>query len=213
MVPELTLIVVVFVAGVVMGMAAGTIIEQILSQKRRDAWRSRNRWRWKERNGNGITSSPWSPKPDPKVPDAADQLRIVMGATFTILKPLLNKKEARVFKELDRIVISRNPAWQVMAQVSLGEILRSKDTQAYSCYQLETGRPTTASRKAERQRLQRGHGHATMPAVRRSHRGRPRGAHMGESARGHGNGRAGSAATHVGQAAFPRPQRLKAASS
>jgi len=132
MVPELTLIVVVFVAGVVIGMAAGTIIEQIRSQKRRDAWRSRNRWRWKERNGNGITSSPWSPKPDPKVPDAADQLRIVMGATFTI-QPLLNKKEARVFKELDRIVISRNPAWQVMAQVSLGEILRSKDTQAYSC--------------------------------------------------------------------------------
>ena len=55
-----------------------------------------------------------------------------MGATFTI-QPLLNKKEARVFKELDRIVISCNPAWQVMAQVSLGEILRSKDADAYSC--------------------------------------------------------------------------------
>ncbi len=55
-----------------------------------------------------------------------------MGANFTI-QPLLNKSEARVFKELDRIVIGCNPAWQVMAQVSLGEILRSKDADAYRC--------------------------------------------------------------------------------
>ena len=55
-----------------------------------------------------------------------------MGANFTI-QPLPNKSEARVFKELDRIVISCNPGWQVMAQVSLGEILRSKDAAAYRC--------------------------------------------------------------------------------
>ena len=48
-------------------------------------------------------------------------------------KPLLNKNEARLFKELDRIVIGCNPAWQVMAQVSLGEILRCQDAAAYSC--------------------------------------------------------------------------------
>lgn len=68
----------------------------------------------------------------PKQPDAADQLRIVMGASFTV-QPLLNKSEARVVKELDRIVIGCNPGWQVMAQVSLGEILRSKDADAYRC--------------------------------------------------------------------------------
>ena len=55
-----------------------------------------------------------------------------MSATFTI-QPLLNKREARVFKELDRIVISCNPGWQVMAQVSLGEVLRCKDVDAYRC--------------------------------------------------------------------------------
>lgn len=55
-----------------------------------------------------------------------------MGATFTV-QPLLNRSEARVFRELDRIVIGCNPSWQVMAQVSLGEILRSKDADAYSC--------------------------------------------------------------------------------
>ena len=55
-----------------------------------------------------------------------------MSADFTI-QPLLNKSEARVFKELDRMVIGCNPGWQVMAQVSLGEILQSKDADAYSC--------------------------------------------------------------------------------
>ena len=55
-----------------------------------------------------------------------------MGANFTT-QPILNKGEARVFRELDRIVIGCNPAWQVMAQVSLGEILRCKDREAYGC--------------------------------------------------------------------------------
>lgn len=31
------------------------------------------------------------------------------------------------------MVITCNPGWQVMAQVSLGEILRSVDAEAYSC--------------------------------------------------------------------------------
>ena len=55
-----------------------------------------------------------------------------MGADFTV-QPLLNKSEVRVFKELDRMVIGCNPGWQVMAQVSLGEILRSANAAAYSC--------------------------------------------------------------------------------
>jgi len=55
-----------------------------------------------------------------------------MAARFTI-QPLLNKSEARLFKEVDRIVIGCNSEWQVMAQVSLGEVLRSKDPDAYRC--------------------------------------------------------------------------------
>lgn len=75
------------------------------------------------------------PRSEPQLlrqPDAADQLRIVMGADFTI-QPLLNKSEVRVLKELERFVDDCNPAWQVMAQVSLGEILRSKDVTAFAC--------------------------------------------------------------------------------
>jgi hypothetical protein len=124
------------IVGLLVGVLAGMTVERFRSKLRRQAWREKNRWRWeRKRSGGNVAGGPWLAKPDPAVPkppDAADQLRIVMGANFTI-QPLLNKSEARVFKELDRIVISCNPGWQVMAQVSLGEILRSKDAAAYRC--------------------------------------------------------------------------------
>ncbi|HJT12291.1 MAG TPA: DUF2726 domain-containing protein [Dongiaceae bacterium] len=124
------------IAVLLVGALTGMVIERFLSKMRRQSWRERNRWRWeRKRNGPHITSGPWLAEADaaaPKQADAADQLRIVMAASFTI-QPLLNRSEARVFKELDRIVISCNPGWQVMAQVSLGEILRCKDANAYSC--------------------------------------------------------------------------------
>src|SRR3546814_16391097 len=53
-----------------------------------------------------------------------------MAAKFTP-RPLLNRPEAAVFKALDTAVIARNPKWQVMAQVSLGEFLASPDKDAY----------------------------------------------------------------------------------
>lgn len=119
------------------GVLAGMALERFLSRRRRQAWREKNRWRWaREHSGGDILSGPWvTPKPvpvRPKLTDPADQLRIVMSANFTI-QPLLNRSEVRVFKELDRMVIDCNPGWQVMAQVSLGEILRSTNADAYSC--------------------------------------------------------------------------------
>jgi hypothetical protein len=63
---------------------------------------------------------------------AADQLKMVMRADFKS-RSLLNKSEARVFRELDGMVIARNPAWQVMAQVCVGEFLSSDDADAYRC--------------------------------------------------------------------------------
>lgn len=126
------LLLVVLLAGVLAGMA----VEKLLSEARRQKWHTRSRSGWGgRRTGAHVATGPWLPKASPvapKRPDAADQLRIVMGATFTI-QPLLNRSEARVFKELDRMVIGCNPAWQVMAQVSLGEILRCKDADAFGC--------------------------------------------------------------------------------
>lgn len=126
----------VLIAVLLVGTFAGMAVDQFRSKMRRQAWRTRNRSRWEEkRNRASIAIGPWLPTSvpeSPKQPDAADQLRIVMGANFSS-QPLLNKSEARVFKELDRIVNNCNPAWQVMAQVSLGEVLRSKDPAAHSC--------------------------------------------------------------------------------
>jgi hypothetical protein len=133
--PAGNMVLVLVFAFVVVGVFAGAMIERVLAKKRRHAWREKNRWRYERKTGDGVTQGPWQQRPDltaPKPSDAADQLRIVMQATFTI-RPLLNKHEARVFKELDRFVINCNPGWQVMAQVSLGEILRCQDATAYSC--------------------------------------------------------------------------------
>jgi len=92
----------------------GFAVEQVLAGVRRKAWREQNKRRW------------------PVSFDSADQLRIVMQSDFTA-QPLLNKGEARLFRELDRMVLDINPKWQVMAQVSLGEVLNCPDKDAYGC--------------------------------------------------------------------------------
>lgn len=71
-------------------------------------------------------------KETPKTPTdfAADQLKKVSEARF-MARALLNAPEAKVFAALDSAVIARNPRWQVMAQVSLGEFLASPDKEAF----------------------------------------------------------------------------------
>ena len=121
----------VLVAGIMLGM----FLEKHLAVGRRDKWREKNAWRTRQGQKEfEKPASPWKPEPEPKLKstDPADQLKIVMGADF-VPQPLLNKSEARVFRELDRYVLDRNGGWQVMAQVSLGEIVSSKDADAYSC--------------------------------------------------------------------------------
>jgi len=139
--PEMAVLVekpVLPIALLLIGVAVGLAVEEFRSRLRRKAWRVRNRSRWnKEPGSTGILKGAWGPRSDPppppsNQPDAADQLRIVMSADFTI-QPLLNKSEAHVLKELERFVENFNPRWQVMAQVSLGEVLRSKDVTAYAC--------------------------------------------------------------------------------
>ncbi|MHA6316474.1 DUF2726 domain-containing protein [Altererythrobacter sp. CAU 1778] len=81
------------------------------------------------RNVRYIKKRDWR-KPDDRSVLATDQLQKVMAADF---KPrsLLNRAEANVFRALDEAVIARNPRWQVMAQVSLGEFLSSPDKSAF----------------------------------------------------------------------------------
>jgi hypothetical protein len=124
----LSLIAVLFV-GALIGMA----IEQFVSKQRRAAWRRRNPAKWGKSKYSDRLIRPKADALPPKVPDAADQLRTVMRADFKA-QPLLNKSEARLFRAMDRMVIElAPPGWQVMAQVSLGEILRCEDKDAYLC--------------------------------------------------------------------------------
>jgi hypothetical protein len=127
---------VLLLAVLFVGALVGMKVESFVARQRREAWKSKNKKSWVKKTGGGLVSpGPWLPQSvavPVKAPDAADQLRIVMAADFSI-QPLLNKSEARLFWELDRFVQVRNPGWQVMAQVSLGEILRTKAKDAYGC--------------------------------------------------------------------------------
>jgi len=112
-----------FAIAFAIGLYAGIQLEKSLARDRRAKWR--------RKNDNVLSLHPRH-DPVPKVPDAADQLRTVMRAEF---KPqrLLNKSEARLFRAIDRQVLDARAGWQVMAQVSLGEILRCEDKDAYAC--------------------------------------------------------------------------------
>jgi hypothetical protein len=103
------------IATLVGGAMLGLAVERGRAIKRRQAWEKLN-------GARGPSS----------LADAADQLRIVMGADFSA-QPLLNKPEKRVFRQLETYVKGYNPGWLVMAQVSLGEILRSQSADAYRC--------------------------------------------------------------------------------
>ena len=121
------------IAMLAFGLFVGMRLEKEFAKQRRAEWRKRNpQAPGKKRD---VTEGPWASKlglAPAKVPDAADQLRTVMKADFKA-QPLLNKSEARLFKAIDRQVLEARPGWQVMAQVSLGEILRSPDKDAYLC--------------------------------------------------------------------------------
>lgn len=121
------ILLIVLTIGGAIGIALENALNRFDREKRRAYWRGRN-----AAKGKPGKFAP-SKEPEARATEfAADQLKAVMRAQF---KPraLLNRPEAQVFKALDRIVIARNPAWQVMAQVCLGEFLASEDAEAYRC--------------------------------------------------------------------------------
>ena len=124
----------ILIALFALGAYIGIQFEKAMAKSRRAEWRRKNPgWKTDKRNKWGDRLiAPKHDAPPPKITDAADQLRTVMRANFTA-RTLLNKKEAKLFKAVDKWVLEKRPAWQVMAQVSLGEILWSKDKDAYSC--------------------------------------------------------------------------------
>ena len=134
------LLIAVLAVGAVLGIAVERLVEGQKRAERRAYWKGRN---GAKRMG-GVT--PIRKGTDAKLADmfgtakdagaratsATDQLARVMDAAFTSC-PLLNRPEAKLFKALDAAVIARNPRWQVMAQVSLGEFVSSPDEDAFKC--------------------------------------------------------------------------------
>lgn len=122
------LLIAVLAVGAVLGVGVERLVESQKRAERRAYWQGRN-------SGKKVSKSV-SLKKD-GLSEAAkangsvtDQLACVMAADFNA-RALLNRPEANLFKALDAAVIARNPGWQVMAQVSLGEFLASPDKDAY----------------------------------------------------------------------------------
>ena len=119
------LLIAVLAVGAALGIAVERLAEGQKRAERRAYWQGRNRGKGKVKSG--AVPDAQQAKADNM---ATNQLACVMGAEFRA-RPLLNRPEAKLFKALDAAVIARNPGWQVMAQVSLGEFLASPDKEAY----------------------------------------------------------------------------------
>ncbi len=122
------LLIVVLAVGAVLGIAIERLIEGQKRAERRAYWQGRNSGK---RRGNVVPLTKDGLAEAAKANGSAtDQLACVMAADFSA-RALLNRPEANLFKALDAAVIARNPGWQVMAQVSLGEFLASPNKDAY----------------------------------------------------------------------------------
>ena len=92
-------------------------------RKKRNWQRREDRWRYRPS---------YAPIPaTSRMPDPADQLRIVMASKFRP-KRFLNRGESRVFAALEPILTELAPGWRVMAQVSLGEVLESDSVEGFN---------------------------------------------------------------------------------
>lgn len=88
-------------------------------------------WSWR-RLISKSSRRPWSPPPpvnqaEAKISDPAWQMQFVSAVEFEP-QPLLNKSEFQVLLLLESVSRDLNAGFRVMAQTSLGEILRPKRT-------------------------------------------------------------------------------------
>ncbi len=109
------------------GSAIGIVFEKyfagVETERKRAYWRGRNTSagnKIRQRTGKIVKSTDL----------AADQLGTVMQANFSS-RALLNKSEQRLLGIIESTLTDFDPSLRVMGQVSLGEILASKDRDAY----------------------------------------------------------------------------------
>jgi hypothetical protein len=121
----LVLLIVMAIGGLI-GIAVEKAFNTMERKQRRSYWRGRN---WRARTMRP-TDRPPVPRAAGGTAFAADQLRLVMQADFT-RRTLLNPKERRLLAWLDKILAEEAPSCRAMGQVSLGEVISSKDEKAY----------------------------------------------------------------------------------
>jgi len=122
---EPLLLLVILAVGAAIGIAVEKFFTQAQNERRRAYWRGRNSGK-----PRGRSVVPISPRKSGEINVAADQLAIVMEADFEA-QALLNGKEIPVLACLDKILAEEAPGWRIMAQVSLGEVLKSRKTEAF----------------------------------------------------------------------------------
>lgn len=126
------LLLLVLAVGAAIGIAVERLVERQRRAERRAYWQGRKQRRAPavalERGPFAPVASIDLPKRDG--PDAVEQLRRVMAASFTA-RPLLNQPERRLLGVIDNILAEDCPGWRAMGQVSLGEILWSDDKEAF----------------------------------------------------------------------------------
>lgn len=121
----------VLLAGAACGIAVERLVEGQKRAERRAYWNGRNHGQGKTPAWRrSATVIPLKGTPERAKHDAAEQLRCVMEAEFSA-RPLLNKPERRLLAVLDEALAQHSPGWRAMGQVSLGEILGSKDADAF----------------------------------------------------------------------------------
>jgi Protein of unknown function (DUF2726) len=93
-------------------------------------WRAKRGWSKRARPSGQIKVMPKHDLPETKLTNSASQLSTVMAAEFRPQR-LLNSKELPVFMTAEKALNDLGSQWRLMAQVSLGEILKSDDKAAY----------------------------------------------------------------------------------
>lgn len=109
-------------------MIAGAIFLAYVAGAMGPRWSPAARKRWDRRTSR--SSAVHAPAPA-SIADPAEQLRTVMTARFE-KRRLMSRDEARVFLQIERAVKGLDLPWRVMAQVSLGEAIKSTDSRAHA---------------------------------------------------------------------------------
>ncbi|WP_031291999.1 DUF2726 domain-containing protein, partial [Sphingobium baderi] len=116
------------------GASIGVIFEKTFAaidrDKRRAYWRGKNANRSRALSNELPSPAMETSQKKDSTQLAAEQLKVVMNADFQ-WRALLNKPERRLLSCIDQVLAEESPGWRTMGQVSLGEILYSRDKDAF----------------------------------------------------------------------------------